>query len=224
MSEAPDGAAATGKIRVWDAPTRIAHWLLVLLIPTSWWAAEVAHRLDWHRWSGYAILGVVVFRLYWGLAGAETSRFAHFVRGPGAILAYLQGRAPHRPGHNPLGALSVLALLGLLAAQVTFGLFAVDIDGLESGPLSDRVSFDVGRQFAHWHHLTFNLLLGLIVLHLGAIGVYALRRRNLVRPMITGRAEAPGEDIRPAPFWRLALGLVLAVGAAWLISKGLRLR
>lgn len=220
----PSAAAAPGrKIRVWDLPTRIAHWLLVALIPTSWWAAEVAHRLDWHRWSGYAILGVVLFRLYWGLAGAETSRFAHFVRGPGTILAYLGGRAAPRPGHNPLGALSVLALLGLLSAQVVFGLFSVDIDGLESGPLSDRVSFDVGRQFAEWHHLAFNLLLGLIALHLAAIVAYAIRRKNLVRPMITGRTEEPGEDIAPAPLWRLALGLVLAGGAAWLISKGLRL-
>lgn len=223
MTEATTGATPVRKVRVWDLPTRIAHWLLVALIPTSWWAAEVAHRLDWHRWSGYAILGVVVFRLYWGVAGAETSRFAHFVRGPGAILAYLRGRTAPRLGHNPLGALSVLALLALLSAQVVFGLFAVDIDGMESGPLSYRVSFDLGRQFAEWHHLTFNLLLALIALHLAAIVAYALRRKNLVRPMITGRTEDAGEDIAPAPLWRLALGLVLAGGAAWLISKGLRL-
>ena len=223
MTEATVPAAPVGKVRVWDLPTRISHWLLVALIPTSWWAAEVAHRLDWHRWSGYAILGVVVFRLYWGVAGAETSRFAQFVRGPGAILAYLRGQAAPRLGHNPLGALSVLALLGLLAAQIVFGLYAVDIDGLESGPLSDRVSFDVGRQFAEWHHLAFNLLLGLIALHLAAILAYAVRRKNLIRPMITGLTEAAGDDVRPAPLWRLILGLVLAGAVTWLVMKGLRL-
>src|SRR4051812_15764725 len=112
----PEAISPPPHVLVWDAPTRVAHWALVILIPFAWWSAEVAHRLDWHRWAGYAVIGLLSFRLYWGLAGAETARFAHFVRGPGQMIGYLRGLAPPRLGHNPVGALSVLALLLLLIA------------------------------------------------------------------------------------------------------------
>src|SRR5690349_24353754 len=105
------------RVRVWDLPTRLVHWLLVLLVPFSWWTAE-SGRLEWHRWSGYGLLGLVLFRVYWGFFGSSTARFSRFVRGPRAIVAYLRGRLPASVGHNPLGALSVLALLGLLIAQI----------------------------------------------------------------------------------------------------------
>jgi cytochrome b len=107
-AQAADGVRA----RLWDAPVRLVHWLLVGLIAFSWWSAEEGH-LQWHRYSGYLILGLVAFRLYWGFAGGGAARFASFVRGPGAILAYLRTlpeRTPSTvPGHNPLGALGVLA-------------------------------------------------------------------------------------------------------------------
>jgi hypothetical protein len=92
------------------------------------------------------------------------------------------------PGHNPLGALSVLALLGLLLAQVTLGLFCVDVDGLESGPLSNWVTFETGRECSRLHQLGFDVLKVFIVLHLAAVVFYWLfKRDNLIRPMITGR-------------------------------------
>jgi cytochrome b len=210
-------------VLVWDAPTRIAHWLLALLIPLSWWSAEVAHRLDWHRLSGYTIIGVIVFRLYWGFFGGETARFSHFLRGPGAIADYVRGRSPERLGHNPIGALSVLAMIVMLFVQVGLGLFAVDIDGLESGPLSDRVTFDQGRLAAELHEISFNILLALIALHLAAIVFYAVRRNNLLGPMITGRRSFDGEGMRSAPLWQLVIGVALAAGVAWLVSKGLRI-
>ena len=212
------------RVLVWDAPTRIAHWSLVLLIAFAWWSAEVAHRLDWHRWSGYWVIGVLVFRLAWGVFGAETARFAQFVRGPGAIADYLRGKSPPRLSHNPIGALSVVAMLALILAQACLGLFAVDIDGVESGPLSDRVSFDLGRTLAEWHDRAFNLLLALIALHLAAIAWYAFRRQNLIAPMLTGRRPWPGDGTRPAPWWRFAAAVVAAAAVAWFISKGLRLR
>ena len=223
MSEA-DRSAPVRPVLVWDAATRITHWLLVVLVPFSWWSSEVAHRLDWHRWSGYTVIAVLVLRLFWGVFGTSTARFSQFVRGPRAIAEYVSGNAPPRLGHNPLGALSVMAMLGLLITQVCLGLFAVDIDGLESGPLSDRVSFETGRLLAGLHGLTFKLLLGLIALHLIVIGVYALRRHNLIGPMVTGRRLWQGEGATPAPMWRLALGLIVAMAVAYLISKGLRLR
>src|SRR5262249_5537036 len=122
------------RILIWDWPTRLVHWLLVALVFFSWGAAEYQH-MDLHRYSGYTILGLLVFRLYWGIAGSETARFANFVKGPRAVADYLRSKTKSI-GHNPLGALSVVALLTLLVAQVALGLFSVDVDGLESGPLS----------------------------------------------------------------------------------------
>ena len=97
-------------VRVWDGFTRLTHWLLVVLMAVSWWTAR-HHHMDYHRYSGYALLGVLIFRLYWGVFGSTTARFAHFVKGPRSIWRYLRSKARHvAPGHNPLGALSVLAL------------------------------------------------------------------------------------------------------------------
>jgi cytochrome b len=216
------------RARLWDGPTRIVHWALVLLIAFSWWSAE-AERLQWHRISGYVILGLLVFRIVWGFVGSGTARFASFVRGPSATLAYAKGLLGRgyvaSPGHNPLGALSVLAILATLLAQICTGLFAVDVDGLESGPLSDRVSFDTGRQFAEWHELSFSVLQVLVVLHLAAIVFYAVvKRADLVRPMFTGRqAFASDPKLSFAPLWRAALVALASAAVAWFTSKGFRL-
>ena len=175
--------------RVWDGPTRLFHWALVILVVVAWLTAE--EQMTVHRGAGYAILGLLAFRVWWGLAGGSTARFTHFVRGPGAIRRYIaasrEGSEGEHAGHNPLGALSVLALLGLVGLQVILGLFAIDEDGFEGGPLSDGIDFELARQVAEWHELTFRLLQGLVVLHLAAIVYYAVRRRDdLVRPMIMG--------------------------------------
>jgi cytochrome b len=210
-------------IPVWDVPTRLFHWLLVLLIAFSWWSADT-RRMDWHRYSGYAVLGLVAFRILWGFVGSSTARFAAFVRSPAATLRYLRGEKTG-VGHNPLGAWSVLAMLGLLALQIGLGLFAVDVDGFESGPLSDRVSFEAGRLAAEWHHLVFNSLLALTALHVAAVVAYlAFRRDNLIRPMITG--SRPGGE-GDAPMKRgspldLVVCVALAALAAWAAAKGLR--
>ena len=221
---------ATGEglpARLWDAPVRIAHWALAALVGFAWWSAQAEH-MDWHRWSGYAIVGLLAFRLVWGLVGSQSARFASFVRGPGATLAYLK-TLPRRghadmPGHNPLGALSILALLAVMAVQVVTGLFAVDVDAIEAGPLSDRVSFDTGRMLAHWHHLSFTALEALIALHLAAVGFYLIyKRSNLIGPMITGRRLfAADPRLRFAPGWRAWVVALLSAGFAWWISRGLR--
>lgn len=213
--------------RLWDWPTRLVHWGLAALIAFDWWSAE--DHLQWHRWAGYGVIGLLAFRLLWGFVGSRTARFASFVKGPGATLAYLR-TLPSRahadaPGHNPLGALSVLAILGVLVFQVVTGLFAVDIDAFEAGPLSDRVSFDLGRRIAHWHELSFTVLEVLVVLHLAAIAFYFLyKRANLVGAMITGKqrfARDPGLDF--APVWRIAAVALAAAAFAWWASKGFRL-
>jgi cytochrome b len=215
------------RVKLWDGPVRLVHWLLVGLIAFSWWASE--DHLNWHRWSGYTIIGLVIFRLWWGFAGGEAARFATFVKGPKAILAHLRtvGRrdVAVTPGHNPLGALSVIAILLNLLVQVTTGLFAVDIDAFEAGPLSDRVSFELGRRIAEWHELSFRVLQALVVLHVVAIAYYFVwKRTNLLGPMITGRRALPSDPgLAGAPWWRLILGVALAGAAAWFLSKGLRL-
>ena len=218
-------ADAGVRARLWDAPVRIVHWLLVVLIGFSWWSSD--DHLEWHRWSGYAILGLVAFRLWWGFAGGGAARFKSFVRGPKAVAAYvrsLPGAAPANvPGHNPLGGWSVLAILAALVGQVSAGLFATDVDGLESGPLSHLVDFDTSRAFAEAHELIFRVLQGLVVLHVAAVLFYLFyKRTNLIGPMITGRRAFPEDPgLAGAPAWRLWLGVALAAGLAWWVSKGL---
>ncbi|HEY8614642.1 cytochrome b/b6 domain-containing protein [Phenylobacterium sp.] len=218
----------TVRARLWDAPVRLVHWSLVLLIGFSWWSAET-ERLQWHRWSGYAILGLVMFRLMWGLWGSANARFASFVKGPGATLAYLRslpGRAPaDTPGHNPLGAWSVVAILLLLVFQVATGLFAVDIDAFEAGPLSDRVSFETGRAISELHEASFTVLQILVAVHVAAVGFYlAWKRSNLIGPMITGyRRVAADPKLTFAPWWKVLATAVAAAAIAWILSKGLRL-
>ena len=220
--------ASSVRARLWDGPTRIVHWALVVLIAFAWWSGEVG-RMEWHRLAGYAVLGLIVFRLIWGFAGSASARFASFVRGPGATLAYLRP-LPSRarkdlPGHNPLGAWSVLAILAVLIAQVVTGLFAVDVDAIEAGPLSDRVDFDTGRLFAKWHHWSFWALEALVVLHVAAVAFYLVHKRaNLVGPMITGRqAFSQDPKLAFAPLWRAALAAGVAGATAWFAAKGLRL-
>jgi cytochrome b len=221
-------AGGTVRVRLWDGPTRIVHWALVVLIGFAWWSAETDH-LQWHRWSGYAVVGLVAFRLIWGFAGSGAARFANFVKGPVATLAYLRtlpGRAHSEvPGHNPLGAWSVLAILAVLVIQTVTGLFAVDIDAFEAGPLSDRVDFDTGRLFAKWHHWSFTALQVLVVLHLTAVAFYLVyKRADLVGPMITGRKHVTSDPgLVFAPLWRAVVATVVAAAFAWWVSKGFRI-
>lgn len=218
-------AATTGG-KVWDGPTRLFHWLLVGLFAFSWWSA--AHdQMDRHALSGIALLGLLIFRLIWGIIGGSTARFSQFVKGPRGVLAYLRGnQADAAAGHSPLGAASVVALLILLFALVVAGLFAGDVDGENSGPLSYLVSFEHSRVAAHWHALSFTLLQALIALHIVAVLFYRLRGRDLLRPMVTGYdRHLPGGHavLRTASPLRLMAALAIAAGLAWWVWKGLPL-
>lgn len=212
-------------VPLWDLPTRITHWALVVLLLVSWFTG--GENMQLHRWSGYGVLGLLVFRLWWGVAGGSTARFTSFLKGPKATAAYLRTVGARRPGetpgHNPLGAWSVVAMILVMAVQVGLGLFASDIDGLESGPLSHLVSFDASRQAAELHELSFRILQALVALHILAIAFYWVwKRQNLIGAMITGKGVFRGPALSPAPLWRLLLGIVLATAAAWFVAKGLR--
>jgi cytochrome b len=218
--------APTPKQKVWDAPVRVVHWLLVFCVAFSWWTTEI-NQMQWHYWSGLTIVGLLVFRVYWGFAGPETARFSRFVKGPGAIAGYMGKllRPNYRAafGHNPLGALSVIAILLALAAQVCLGLIAGDTDGINSGPLNPYVDYELGSDAADLHDELFPYLLILIGLHIAAILFYLIAKRiNLVGPMITGSrkagdVEGPPAGIAAVPIWRFLLGVVIAAGTVWLI-------
>lgn len=212
------------RVRTWDVPTRVVHWLMVVLIPASWWTAD-SGNLEWHRYSGYLLVALVLFRLYWGFAGSASARFTQFIKGPREISRYLRGRAVISTGHNPLGALSVVALLLLLLTQITLGLFAVDVDGIESGPLSHFVSFEVGRACAKWHDTVFDVLVWVIALHIAAVLFYVIfKKQNLIGAMLHGYrkyAQQPDSHPRFASALRAVVGLVLAVAATWFIASGL---
>jgi cytochrome b len=204
---------------------RLFHWLIAVLFAFSWWTAET-DRLDWHLVSGYAILALVLFRIYWGFAGSASARFTAFIRGPRTVLGYARNLFRRSEsvafGHNPMGGWSVIALILLLLLQAVLGLFAIDVDGINAGPLDALVSFRTGRWFAHQHGRVFDLLLILTGLHLAAVAFYRIyKRENLIGPMINGRrrlpAGAPWPELYFAGFWVALPGLLVAgLLVAWL--------
>ena len=207
------------KVPIWDLPTRMFHWVLAGLVGFSWWTAET-HRDDLHIWSGIAILTLLIFRILWGFVGSSTARFANFVRGPRAVFGYLRGDW-RGIGHNPLGAISVIALLGLLIVQVGLGLISSDEDGLVEGPLAPLVSYATSDWAVDLHEDLFNVLLAFIGLHLAAILFYRLRGKGLIGPMVTGKGTVePGmEPMRRGKTWIAILCLIAAIGITrWIIA------
>lgn len=221
VGDAPLSSPASPKQPLWDLPTRLFHWLLVALIAFSWWSGEYGET-DLHIWSGLAVLSLLIFRILWGFFGASTARFSSFVRGPKAVLAYLRDTKSWRvAGHTPLGALSILALLGLIGLQVGLGLFTTDEDGFFEGPLAHLVSADISDVARELHEELFNVLLAFIALHIAAIIFYRLRGKTLTKPMITGKAVlAPGiAPMRRARWWVGVLCLAVAIGITrWVIA------
>ena len=200
-ASAPDGATAV-PVRVWDLPLRLFHWLLVLCLIGSIVTINVGGDwTDWHFRFGYTALGLILFRILWGLVGPRYARFSSFIFSPRAIVAYLRNApdAPRTLGHNPLGALSVFALLAALAFQATAGLFTSD-DIFMEGPLARFVSNAVVAQFSWLHQMNKFVILGLVALHLLAILYYRVfRRQSLVKPMVVGDKLVVPEVTVPDP-------------------------
>jgi cytochrome b len=210
------------KQRVWDVPVRLFHWTLVVLVALAWWSAE-EHKDDLHLYLGYGVLSLLIFRIGWGFFGSSTARFSAFVRGPSSVIRYVRGRF-HWPlaGHAPLGAVSVIALLAMLLAIVATGLVALDEDGFFGGPLASLVSISTSDTARELHEQLFDILLVLIGLHVAAILLYRLALgRNLLGPMITGKAElAPGvEPMRPGKWWVALICLIAGIAITrWIIG------
>ena len=182
------------KVRVWDLPTRLFHWLLVASVVALVVTGSVGGNLiTWHMRLGYVVFALVVFRLVWGLLGGHWSRFATFVPTPARLLGYLSGKQSlHTVGHNPMGALSVLALLAVLSAQVASGLFTDDEIAF-TGPLVTLASSDT-VEWLSWYHTEVGklIMLGLITLHVSAIVFYrVVKKQKLVQAMWSGEQDAP---------------------------------
>lgn len=206
----------TRKILIWDLPTRLFHWLLVLAIVALVVTGKAGGSwMEWHGRLGLLVLGLLVFRLLWGVMGSTYARFARFFPTPAKVAAYLRGQW-HAPGHNPLGACSVLALLAVPLFQALTGLVAND-DIAFVGPLYDLVGRDLSNLATRWHLLAVNVLLALVALHVAAILFYAhIKKDNLVKPMVLGwKDSAHGESARGGGWIAFVLALALAVLAVY---------
>lgn len=211
------------KICVWDLPLRLFHWALVVLVVVAVVTQNIGgNAMEWHFRAGYAVLALLAFRILWGLVGTRYARFSNFLYGPSAVANYLRSGTARqgRPvvGHNPLGAYSVFALLGVLLAQALSGLFAND-DIAYDGPLVKFISKEVSDRVT-WYHTEVGALLiyVLVALHVLAIVFYWVgKRRNLIKSMITGDAEFEVEVPAAGDTWKmrlLALVLLSACAAA----------
>lgn len=207
----------TRKIKLWDLPTRLFHWLLAATVAGALISGQIGgNAMDWHGRLGLAAIGLVVFRLVWGLAGSTYARFAQFFPRPTQLRAYLRGQW-QGVGHNPLGALSVLALLLLVAAQAGTGLFAND-DISFRGYLYSLAGSGLSDRLTGLHKLLSDLLIALVALHLAAVVFYVrIRKANLLGPMITGWQEVAKETppAKGGSILALILALVLAALAVY---------
>ncbi|NEX61424.1 cytochrome b/b6 domain-containing protein [Noviherbaspirillum galbum] len=214
-------------IRVWDLPVRLFHWALALLVLAAVVTQKIGgNAMAWHFRCGYAILALLLFRILWGVVGSRYARFSSFIHGPSTIAGYIRnGKAALRDkalGHNPLGGLSILTMIGVLLAQAVGGLFSND-DIAYDGPLVKYISKEVSDRITGLHKdVGATLIYFLVALHVATIAYYFLKKReNLVKPMITGDAPAtvdapPAADSAATRLLALAL-LAVCGGLVYLL-------
>lgn len=194
------------KILVWDFPTRVFHWSLVSAISFSVYTGLNGgfKEMDYHMYSGYFILSLVIFRIAWGFLSTGNARFGRFITSPSTVISYARAvknqKVDPYPGHNPLGGLSVLSILFILLVQTMTGLFAND-DILVEGPLVHLVSEELSNQLTSIHHISIWFLGGLIILHLSAIVIHeVIFKHKLIIPMLSGkRSIENGSDEKKSP-------------------------
>lgn len=211
-------------VHIWDWPLRVFHWLLVLAVVGSYTTGKLGGSLtEWHGRLGGLVLGLLIFRLIWGFIGSTHARFANFFPTFSRLSAYFKGEW-QGIGHNPAGALAIIALLAALSTLVATGLFANDDIGFE-GPLFHLVDKEVSDKLSGWHSWVVNLLLGLVAMHITAIVIYQrVKKTNLVLPMLTGKIEVPRtlspNPITPVSHLRFILTLLAAAGVVWGVWSG----
>ncbi len=209
-------------VGVWDVPTRVFHWLVVVLVGAAY-ATVRLNWMDWHARAGYALLAALLFRLTWGVVGSETARFSALLTAPRHALGHIARlfrREPDRQlGHNAAGGWMVVALLALLAGQALSGVY-VGNDIADEGPLTESVPAWLANivEAAHDQWL-WNALLTAITFHIIAIALYAaVKGQNLVRPMVTGVKRLPigtrAPTMRSPALAAIILACSVAVAAA----------
>jgi cytochrome b len=208
-AEAAPRESARGKVLVWDAPVRVFHWLMVLCFAGAWLTAESERWRLVHVTLGYTMAGLVVFRLVWGLVGTRHARFSSFVRGPAAAARYvdaaLLGEPEHHTGHNPAGALAIVALL-LLALAVTASGWG-------------KYAGHGGHWLEEVHEVAASVMLGLVGVHLAGVLVGSwLHRESLVRAMITGRKFGRPQDAARSAWRSVAAVMLVAVIGFWALQ------
>lgn len=210
-------------VRVWDLPTRLFHWLLVASVVGAFISVKIGgNAMIWHARFGYAVLTLMIFRLVWGFAGPIHARFSSFLKGPAAVWAQWRGRYPETAGHNPLGALSVMAMVAVFGVQSIMGLFTTDEIAFD-GPLVKSASGAVVELATRLHNQAENLLIALVAVHVGAIVYYkAVKKKSLVPAMITGDKalsfHAPASADTGAVRIRALVILALAALAVYYLS------
>ncbi len=214
-------------MKIWDLPTRLFHWILVVLIAGSYVTIKL-NMLALHMLCGEAILVLLLWRLVWGLIGSETARFSQFIRHPFAAIRHLLHFPRREPdtqiGHNEAGGWMVVGILALLLAQVGTGLFGRNDEDFVEGPLSKLIAGPLSETLLTLHFLTFDLIKIVVLLHVIAIIAYAVvKRHDLVRPMLTGKKRLPAATPAPRMVSPMLAGVVLIVMAAlvWLAVTGI---
>lgn len=208
-------------ILVWDLPTRVFHWLLVLLMAALWWSAD-AGEMQWHQIFAYSLMILVVFRILWGFVGSQTSRFADFIHRPRVAAAFFnhlrRGVVPHHVGHNPLGGYMVLLMMLLITMQLITGLFATD-DIFTEGPFYSYVDSELASGLTWLHKKNFDVILLLTAIHVLAVIAHSIKGEKLIPAMIHGKKHLPlSAQKLPAEPLRfksvlLAVSIFLLVGA-----------
>jgi cytochrome b len=213
------------RIRVWDLPVRLFHWVLAVCIILGIIFVKIGgNAIEWHAYCGYTALVLVLFRIIWGFVGSWHARFANFIPSPQSLFAYLQGQSNGGIGHNPLGAFSVIALLLAILVQAMTGLFADD-DIFFQGPLAKYVSNANVALLTSVHRFNQYILFALITLHLAAIFFYQLyKKERLIEPMITGDKQieevntvSESIDTSKQRLAALVIFLLIGVGLYYLI-------
>lgn len=208
------------QIRVWDLPLRLFHWLLVVSVAVAIFTG-LKGRMGLHEQTGTVIVALLAFRLAWLFFGSTYARIGALLCALPKIPDYLRGNW-RKPGHNPLGVLSMAAMLLVLGWQAVSGLFTND-DSIFTGPLYRLISKADSLWLTGLHRQTFWLLVGLIGLHVATVLFYwVVKKNNLVKPMITGNTEKLNEEYKPATGGRwlaFVLSCLFAAGAYW-VAQG----
>lgn len=215
-------------VKIWDLPTRLFHWALVLGVAYSWYSVEIMEDMEQHFLSGYFVLTLLLFRLIWGFVGSRYARFSSFLFSVSAIKAYARGvfakNTPPHAGHNPMGSLSVIAMLLVLLIQATTGLFSND--DYSFGPLSGLVEKATRSWATEIHHINSDIIWVLVAIHILAIGFYQFyKKERLVGAMITGKKQLEAHASRaqdgiksPRLVLALIIFLVCAAFVYWLAN------